>query len=159
MKTLVVYYSLDGNTKFIAEAIASELGADILALRPKKEVPKNFLKFIWGGRQVMLAKKPELESLDKPAGDYDLIILGTPVWVGTFAPPIRSFLAQSGLKGKKLALFCTFGGNEGKTFTELRAGLEGNEILSQIGFHQPLKYDQAGDAAKAKEWAKGLANV
>jgi len=29
MKTLVVYYSITGNTRQIAEEVASELGADI----------------------------------------------------------------------------------------------------------------------------------
>ena len=36
MKTIVVYYSLEGNTKLAAEAVAKELGADILPLIPVK---------------------------------------------------------------------------------------------------------------------------
>ena len=36
MKNLVVYYSLEGNTKLIAEFIAKEIGADIIELKPKK---------------------------------------------------------------------------------------------------------------------------
>ena len=34
MKKLVVYYSFEGNTKLISTAIANEIGADILELKP-----------------------------------------------------------------------------------------------------------------------------
>lgn len=33
LKKLVVYYSLEGNTKMIAEAISKEIGSDILELK------------------------------------------------------------------------------------------------------------------------------
>ena len=36
MKIIIVYYSLEGNTDFVAQKIASELNADILRLSPKK---------------------------------------------------------------------------------------------------------------------------
>lgn len=41
MRKLVVYYSLSGNTKFIAEAIAETVGADILELRTEGELVKK----------------------------------------------------------------------------------------------------------------------
>lgn len=45
MKKLVVFYSFEGNTKFLAEAIANEIKADILELKPKKEIKtKGFFK-------------------------------------------------------------------------------------------------------------------
>ncbi len=36
MKNLVVYYSLEGNTAYVAERIKSRMGADTLRLVPKK---------------------------------------------------------------------------------------------------------------------------
>ena len=45
-KTLIVYYSLTGNTKFIAKLIKEEINADILAIKPKKELdPESSSKF------------------------------------------------------------------------------------------------------------------
>ena len=38
MKVLVVYYSLTGNTKMIAEAIAESIDSEILELKPVKEL-------------------------------------------------------------------------------------------------------------------------
>ena len=50
MKNLVIYYSLEGNTKLIAENIAKKIDADILELKTKKEYHKTgFKKYFWGG--------------------------------------------------------------------------------------------------------------
>ena len=40
---------------------------------------------------------------------YDVIFLGYPIWFGTYAPPVFTFLDQVDLSGKKLVPFCTFG--------------------------------------------------
>jgi len=64
MKKLVIFYSFEGNTKYIAENIAEAVGADILELKPKKDVSSGgFMKYLWGGRQVVLGKKPELTAM------------------------------------------------------------------------------------------------
>ena len=39
MSTLVVYFSLDGNTKFIAETIAETINADMIELKTSKKYP------------------------------------------------------------------------------------------------------------------------
>ena len=50
MKALVMYYSHEGNTQVIAEAIANELKADIERIIPKNEKPEEtgFNKYFWG---------------------------------------------------------------------------------------------------------------
>lgn len=63
MKSIVVFYSLEGNTRMIAQAIAKETGADLLELRPKQEIPKKgFRKFFWGGKSVVFREQPDLEN-------------------------------------------------------------------------------------------------
>ena len=60
-KILVVYYSLEGNTKLIAEAISEKLSADILRIRPKKDIDsKSRMKYLVGGKQAVTKEKPEL---------------------------------------------------------------------------------------------------
>lgn len=154
MKTLVVFYSLEGNTKFVAENIASEIGADVLELKPKKELnPKSGMRFFWGGMQVTMKRKPELLPLGKNPQDYDVLFIGTPVWAWNCSPPVSSFL--SGAVGKKVALFCIRSGNKGKVFETMRSALEGNEILGEMDFLEPLKSKEES-AAKAKKWAREI---
>ena len=49
MKSLAVYYSLDGSTELMAKTIAQVIDADILELQPIKEINSiRFMKYIWG---------------------------------------------------------------------------------------------------------------
>ncbi len=157
MKKLVVYYSLDGNTKLIAETISKEINADILALQYKKErKAKGFMKFILGGKEVMKKIKPELLSFDKNPQDYDLIFIGTPVWAGSYSPPLSTFFSTIKLRDKKAALFCCYGGSEGKTFENMKKALRGSQVLGEIGFRNPLKKDKDQNIQKAKKWANDI---
>ncbi|MBQ1715087.1 MAG: flavodoxin, partial [Firmicutes bacterium] len=62
MKTAVVYYSLEGNTRYAAEKVADALEADVIELVPKKAYPiQGFKKFFWGGKAATMKDKPELE--------------------------------------------------------------------------------------------------
>lgn len=105
MKTLIVYYSLEGNTRWAAEQIAGRLGADTLRLTPKAAYPdKGFKKFLFGGKSAVMKEMPELEPYDVDITQYDRVILATPVWAGTMAPPLRTFIQREDLRGKELAL-------------------------------------------------------
>lgn len=123
MKTLIVYYSLEGNTKWAAEKIAAKLGADMLSLIPKTAYPdKGFKKFLWGGKSAVMKEVPELEAYEVDINKYGRVILATPVWAGTLAPPLRTFIQREDLAGKQLALVASSAsGSPGKTFENLKA--------------------------------------
>ena len=133
-KILIVYYSLEGNTKIIAEKIASKLQADILQLKPMKDInPQGFSRYIWGGKQVITKKKPELEAFELNPEEYEMIIIGTPVWAGSFAPAVRSFIEAKIIDNKKVAIFCTHRGGLGKIFEHFKSRLEPyNDIIDMI---------------------------
>src|SRR4030042_758463 len=139
MKKLVIFYSLDGNTKFIAENLTKEIGADILELKPEKEIPKiEPIKHLWGGKQVVLKETPRLKKYNINLADYDTLIIGTPVWAYNFSSPIRTFLKENKIENKKIILFCTNKGFKGKIFENLRKELKDNEIIAQIEFQNVL---------------------
>ena len=53
--------------------------------------------------------------------DYDLVIIGTPIWAFTVATPIRSLILQEKDNFSKLAFFCTKGGEgEQKVFAHMK---------------------------------------
>ena len=63
-KILIVYYSLTGNTRFIAETIQGILKADIQEIKPIKEIkPKGAMKYFWGGYKATMKKKPSLKII------------------------------------------------------------------------------------------------
>lgn len=140
MKKLVIFYSLNNNTRFIAEKFAEETGADILELKPEKEIPrKEPMQHLAGGKQIAAKETPQLQKYDINLADYDTLIIGTPVWAFTFTPPVRTFLMENNIKNKKIILFCTYDLIKGMTFRNMRKKLEGNEIVAEIGFKNVLK--------------------
>jgi flavodoxin len=154
MKALVVYYSLEGNTRFIAESIAEAVGADLLELKPTEDIPsKGFMKFVRGARQVITRKQPELQPLDSNPQDYGILFIGSPVWAGTYTPALRSFFASAPIKGKKVAVFCCHGGGKGRTLGKMGQALEGNELVGEMDFLEPLRKGRDEKGKKAADWA------
>ncbi len=124
MQTLIVYYSLEGNTEYVVNAIAGKLSADVLKLVPKKAYSdKGFSKFFWGGKSAVMAETPELEPYNVDFSEYDQVVIGSPVWAGTFTPPIRTFVKdnKAALSGKRISAFaCQSGAGAEKAFAKLR---------------------------------------
>ncbi len=153
MKKLVVYYSLEGNTKMVAEAVAEAAEADLIRLVPSEQPSKSgAARYFWGGRAAIMKKAPKLEPLEFTPEDYDLVFLGTPVWAWTFAPPLRSFLRDHDLSGKKVALFCCHGGGPGKAMEKLESAVAG-EVVSKTLFRDPLSRETEDQLKAAAEWA------
>ncbi|MBQ4473423.1 MAG: flavodoxin [Lachnospiraceae bacterium] len=125
MRACVVYYSLEGNTAYAAGRIAELLEADVLRLEPVKAYPeKGFAKFFWGGKSAVMAETPKLAQYSFDPGAYDVVVLGFPVWAANVAPPIRTFVKEQGLAGKRVAAFaCQGGSGAEKAFAKLKGAI------------------------------------
>lgn len=157
MKNLIVFYSFEGNTRLIAEAIAEEAGADILELKPEKVMKsRGFMKYFWGGKAAMMKEKPSLCPFDKNPMDYDFLFIGTPVWAFTYAPALKTFFSGYPVSGKKIALFCCHGGQKARTLEKMKAAVPGNEFVGEIDFRDPLKHNPDVCTEKARSWASRL---
>jgi flavodoxin len=109
-KTLVLYYSLTGNTKMVAEEFANRLGADIEEITCVDPYDTNFQACIQRCLQEREAGVlPEIQPVAANVADYDVVFIGYPVWFGTYAPPVIKWLEGVDLSGKKVVPFCTFG--------------------------------------------------
>ena len=119
MSILVVYYSRSGMTKKIAQAIAEKLGADqeeIISLEERKGL-SGYLK---SGQEAAQKKLAKIKPPEKKVGDYDLVIVGTPVWVGTMSSPVRTYLNSNLGRFRTVAFFTTQGSiKDQKVFKEL----------------------------------------
>jgi flavodoxin len=158
MKTAVIYYSYDGNSILVAEALKGPLEADLFRIETQDEKHRNGLaKYIWGGRQVFSHAKPALKPLAFKPEDYDLIVIGGPVWSGSPAPALVSWLEAAALKDKKIALFLCHGGGKGKALDQLKALLPGNTIAGELDFVKLKK--QAGNGElelRIADWVRTL---
>lgn len=156
MKSLVVFYSLGGSTKAIAEAVAQAISADVLELKTKEQIRGNaFTKHLWGGRQVVRREKPELFPFNTNPLDYDFLVIGTPVWAFTFTPAMRSFFNLVKLQNKKIALYCCSDGMPGKTIDNMKAELGGNEFVGGLRLAKTAQ-NKEKNINEAIEWIKKI---
>jgi len=140
MKTLIVYYSYLGNTKSIAEMIQKKTGADILRIETVVPYDNDYNKVVDQGQsEVNRGYCPEIKPLNIDPGQYDTIILGTPVWWYTFAPAMHTFLKTQDWKGKTIYPFATNGGWIGHTFKDIKDACTGAEVKSGMN----IKFDEA----------------
>ncbi len=139
MKTVVVYFSLEGHTHYVAEEIAHYLGAETLRLETVKASPKGkFAKMFLGGMSALFKQSPELRDYTFNEEQYDCIIIGTPVWASTYVPAIRTFVKAHDLKGKKLAFYaCSASGDASKCLEHLRN--EMGKPIAELSLRDPSK--------------------
>lgn len=145
-KTLVLYYSQTSNTKTVAEEIQARLNADIEAIEAVVPYDGDFQATIKrSGKEREEGVLPEIKPIAHNIAEYDVIFLGYPVWFGTYAPPVATFLNQVDLAGKKVVPFCTFGsGGLDSSVKDLKAKQPNAEIVPGYGV-------RAARLAKAKD--------
>lgn len=97
MTTLIAYYSLTGNTEKLAKHLAGKLNADVERIEGGNYSAKGFGIAI-ACFAALRQRAPAIQPPKKDASKYDLVILGSPIWAGHIAPPMRSYLQQ--LQGK-----------------------------------------------------------
>ena len=134
-KVLVLYYSQTSNTKAVATKIATRLGADIEEIVLTKPYDEDFQATIERCKQDReQGITPEIQPLAADIAKYDVVFLGYPVWFGTYAPPVITFLSQVDLSGKKVVPFCTFGsGGLESSMKDLAEAQPKAEILPGFG--------------------------
>lgn len=118
MKVLVVYYSRTGNTKKVAEMLAVKQGYDIEEIKSIKSYAGS-LGWTLAGKEGSQKVNAKIKPTEKNPADYDLVVLGTPIWAWNISSPIRAYLAMNKDKIKKIAAFCTCGGSAGNWIQEI----------------------------------------
>ena len=154
MKSLVVYYTRNGNTRFVAETIAAEIGADIEEVVDLKK-RSGIFGYLSGGRDAKQGKETEIAPTKKSPADYDLIILGSPIWAGRNAPAITTYLKKNDVSGKKVAFFFSQGGKKPQGFEQVKALMPNSECIGELSLTRPLGKKEESEK-QITTWCKTL---
>ncbi len=113
-KTLVIYYSATGSTASVARMIAGAEGADIFELEPKE--PYSSADLDWNDKNSRVSvehdnpdnRRVELSSAAvSDWNSYTTVYIGYPIWWGSAAYPMETFVSITDFIGKTVIPFCT----------------------------------------------------
>ncbi len=154
MKPLVVFYSRTGTTKQAGEALAQMLDCDSEELHDTKK-RSGPLGYMTAGRDAQAKKLTTLADIKHDPAQYDVVILGTPIWGGTLSSAIRTYITANKAKFKRVAFFCTQGGTENQQlFDEMEALCERRPVSILALRDKEVKTGAYQD--KLRQFADGL---
>ena len=133
-KILIAYFSYTGNTEKLANKIHSKVGGDIIKIETVTPYSNNYDEVV---DQVQKDQqnnyKPEIKTKIENIEDYDIIILGSPVWWYKIANPVATFISENDLKDKTIIPFVTHGGyGAGQTLNQIKELAPDSKVLSEL---------------------------
>ena len=150
----MVYYTRTGNARFVAETIAAEIGSDLEEVIDMKK-RSGVLGYLGGGRDARQGKETPIAPSKKSPADYELVIVGTPIWAARPTPAVSTYLKKNDLSGKKVAVFFTQGGKKPKGIEQTKALIPHSECIGELTVVNPLK-DKEASEKQITEWCKTL---
>lgn len=105
---LCLYYSRSGHTRQAMEEIAQALDAELVELTDG--VDRSGLRgYFRAGMEAMRRATRPLEpfTTERPLHEYRLVLLGSPVWAGRCASPVRALLKRRGLELERVGYVLT----------------------------------------------------
>jgi len=154
MNGLIIYFSRTGRTRKAAEAIQEITGFDLEEIK-EKAGRVGALGWLRSGMESTRRMLPQINPLTHDPSQYDIVIIGTPIWASNMSSPIRAFITEYRDKINQIALFCTGDGVEPeKVFTPI-SELLGKEPKATFGLIGPDRENEVA-SLKIQEFAAKL---
>lgn len=110
-KILIVYVSRTRNTAAMAQIIQKNVGGDLVELQLETPYPSDYQAHVdQVARENADGYLPPLKTKIEDINAYDVVFVGFPTWGMQLPPPMKSFLSEYKLGGKKVVPFNTHAG-------------------------------------------------
>jgi flavodoxin len=109
-KTLIIYYSRTGITKKLMDFVAKKIEATTEEIKDTVN-RAGAVGYLLAGKDATMRKLTTLEKTVNNPADFDLVIIGTPIWAWNMSTPVRTYLEEHKGQFKEVAFFCTMGGS------------------------------------------------
>jgi flavodoxin len=134
-RVLVVYYSRTGNTACVAEGLARACEADVEAIRVS--IPRSgLLGYLFSGFEAMFERDSLILPPQRNPHDYDIVLIGGPIWNSTISSPIRAYFKRFAGLLPSVAFFVTSGGGKDERALLQMAELSGKKPLAVLGLRE-----------------------
>ncbi len=156
VKILVAYFSATNNTEGVAQKLADGLGADLYEITP--EQPYTSADLDYGNSKSRssvemndTSARPAISGSVENMGQYDVVLIGYPIWWGDAPRIMNTFIESYDFSGKTLAAFCTSASSGfGNSDSTLRSA------ASDATWLKGQRFSAGASAADVMKWANGL---
>ena len=157
-KELVLYFSVYGTAKTVAEEIAKQTGAELREIVP--EVPYDGNRDHYSALLRVAQKEHDTNARpgikeDLPIADYDRIYIGYPMWCYTFPMIIYTLFEQYDFSGKTIIPFNThMGSRDGGTYQTIKDLAPKAKVLT--GLPVEMRDAENGPVRAVEKWLASL---
>ena len=157
-KELVLYFSVYGTAKTVAEEIAKQTGAELREIVP--EVPYDGNRDHYSALLRFAQKEHDTNARpvikeDLPIADYDRIYIGYPMWCYTFPMIIYTLFEQYDFSGKTIIPFNThMGSRDGGTYQTIKDLAPKAKVLT--GLPVEMRDAENGPVRAVEKWLASL---
>ncbi|WP_214020517.1 metalloregulator ArsR/SmtB family transcription factor [Methanoculleus sp.] len=134
LNACVVFYSYTGVTRGVAGQLRNACGCDLVEVKTVTEY-SAFTAYTTGVLHSRRGVGDPILPEEIDVSQYDLLVIGTPVWAWKPAPAINSAVrALKGCEGKRAVIFVTCSGQPGEALPLLEAALaaRGVEVVAAV---------------------------
>ena len=155
MKPLIAYFTAEmGRTAEVAQQLAAVTGGDLFEIKPVKPYTAADLNYmnpmVRCNREFALKRQVPVEGRIRNFEEYELVLIGFPIWYGCAPNVVDTFCSGYDWSGKKVAAFATSGGSGiGKTAKKLQPYVNGAVIAD-------AKLLNRAGTDELKAWEEGL---
>ena len=154
--TLVVYFSVTGNTKGVAEKIADITGADIYEIKAAEEYTDEDIDYDNSDSRTTheqndSSARPEIGSDTISLEGYTTIYIGYPIWWGQEPRIMDTFVESYDFDGITMIPFCTSGSSD--------IGESGQNLADNAGsgnWIEGKRFDGGASEDEIRTWIDGL---
>ncbi|MBC7113492.1 MAG: hypothetical protein H5T34_05710 [Candidatus Methanomethyliales bacterium] len=157
MKTLIVFYSRTGTTRLVAQKIAEIVKGDLEEIKDTKN-RAGIIGFLRSGYDAARRKLTVIAETKYDPAQYDLVVIGTPVWAGNISSPIRTYIVNNKDKIKKVAFFCTLSMKDAPNiFKEMREACQKEPVATAMFRRRDVVSNEYAD--KLKEFVSKIESL
>lgn len=153
--TLIVFYSLSGNTKKAAQQLQRHTNATLYEITIETPYPDDMQEVSEQAENERKTKSyPALKGELPDLSAYKRIFIGGPVWSHTVASPLLQFMKSVDFTGKDVIPFWTDAGDPGDYEKEFAAYLDTGVLQKGIGFSHVSAMDDEQFAKELQDFLK-----
>jgi flavodoxin len=138
MKPCIIYHSETGNTRHIAQHLASVCDGHLVEVYDRASY-SALTRFLLRCKKARSEEQTMVEPASVDVSAYDVLVFGSPVWAFKPTPVIHAAIAAlSGCEGRQAVVFFTHGGRPGESEEVAKKWIEarGMHFSGALAIHQ-----------------------